>query len=533
MSNYVANYVFCNEELYNDFLNVDFDHKLFQEGMYDPIGCILNQERRLLIFDTRGMEYKHDYIEMIINRYHDVVWNCVEENCVEEGHFYWDGEKVASVVRPLQESSEDCFFTIEYADPDFKMFKTIIGFPNRLVEENFVTNTRREYYLSEFASNHIMNYMDNLRSRIIENTAHGEYPSFTDKTIREEYWFWSKDNYSDCASICKIDADQIDKIDKEELKKGELIIKEVKDYLEEFFKKNRIEFQLSYEDIKEFAVSENDDNKVINNFDRIHDFAVEYRDKYLDPETKECEVEEGFADKCRELGFEMDCGKRFIEAYSEGGFQDYRNLEDIIDEVDDVDLLGSAIFSYWRGVTHWSYTYLLDDDNKKWLITALDRMATLTDPYKDKPFAFDGQLTRILIKSNNICYGPCPDPDEEVMQKLIIINDGRVWVERFVYGEGYPYEVKSRKRCDLSEDSIERIFRAVVDYINGDRPLEYVTDIGFWELYLNDRQGKTFKDSGSMYSDLYSKYGGLSEIIRAELNIPDLFVFDGNNSEKE
>ena len=48
--------------------------------MYDPIGCILDEEKRLVIFDTRGMEYKRENIEKIICRYQDVVWNCVEEN---------------------------------------------------------------------------------------------------------------------------------------------------------------------------------------------------------------------------------------------------------------------------------------------------------------------------------------------------------------------------------------------------------------------------------------------------------------------
>ena len=38
------------------------------------------------------------------------------------------------------------------------------------------------------------------------------------------------------------------------------------------------------------------------------------------------------------------------------------------------------------------------------------------------------QLEKIRLVSNNICYGPMPEPDEIVEQVLIIHADGRVSV---------------------------------------------------------------------------------------------------------
>ena len=254
MANYVTNYVFCNESLYNDFLNVPFDQRLFQEGMYDPVGCILEDDRRLVVFDTRGMDYKHEQIERIINKYHDIVWNCVEENLVEEGQFCWDGEKVTLTMRPLQEAVGKCFLTIYFFNPDNLRFESIMGFPDKIIEENYVTNTRREYYLSEYASDQIMTYINQLRTRLLREADHGELPSVIDGDILDEYYFWNADNYEEHAGIWKCDDDRATQ---EELKKGEQVIKEVRMFLESLFKEFGIDIQLSYKEIKEFAIRNN------------------------------------------------------------------------------------------------------------------------------------------------------------------------------------------------------------------------------------------------------------------------------------
>lgn len=49
----------------------------------------------------------------------------------------------------------------------------------------------------------------------------------------------------------------------------------------------------------------------------------------------------------------MVCGQSFTMTYPEVNvFYDYAHLEYVIDEVTDVQLLGSAIFSEWRYITH-------------------------------------------------------------------------------------------------------------------------------------------------------------------------------------
>ena len=118
----------------------------------------------------------------------------------------------------------------------------------------------------------------------------------------------------------------------------------------------------------------------MNKRNAIHDFAVRYHDLYVNPETEEWEVEIDFAESCRVLGIKMDCGKGFVEAYSLEAFNHADALNQIIDSINDVDLLGSAIFSQWRYVTHWDgYAHPLDEIYRSWFVIALGRLAELTE----------------------------------------------------------------------------------------------------------------------------------------------------------
>ena len=56
-------------------------------------------------------------------------------------------------------------------------------------------------------------------------------------------------------------------------------------------------------------------------------------------------------------------------------------LERIINNVTDIPLLGSAIYSRWRYFNHWAYdgSEILNPQNRAWFISALSRLAMLSD----------------------------------------------------------------------------------------------------------------------------------------------------------
>lgn len=49
----------------------------------------------------------------------------------------------------------------------------------------------------------------------------------------------------------------------------------------------------------------------MDNKRKIYEFARKYYDLYRSEETKEFEVDNGFAEECEKLGFKMDCGESF------------------------------------------------------------------------------------------------------------------------------------------------------------------------------------------------------------------------------
>lgn len=77
----------------------------------------------------------------------------------------------------------------------------------------------------------------------------------------------------------------------------------------------------------------------------------------------------------RELGFEMDCGRSYEEAYGLS-LGNSRDIGKGLSRVDDLTVLGDAIFSQCRYLTHWSGGY--DEGDVAWLVAALERLEGLT-----------------------------------------------------------------------------------------------------------------------------------------------------------
>ncbi|MDF1494845.1 hypothetical protein [Caproiciproducens sp. CPB-2] len=263
----------------------------------------------------------------------------------------------------------------------------------------------------------------------------------------------------------------------------------------------------------------------------IYEFAIKWFEKYRGEKTTEHEVAEGFSEECFSLGFEMDCGHSFKNAFPDANaFQDYESLDRMIGQVDDIDLLGSAIFSQWRYITHWSYgESLLSDKNRPWFILAFSRLIVLTSEDGASPFVFRGQVQKIRIESNNIGFGLFPAPYKEVEQHLTIAADGRVWFSGYNYGQGGGrYERGRTKGFSIGRDAAARILNAVGAYFSNEYQTEFATDIGTWEMIITNTDGKPYRFEGSLCCNFDVDGVDLSDLIRGTLDMPDLFLFDGN-----
>lgn len=130
-----------------------------------------------------------------------------------------------------------------------------------------------------------------------------------------------------------------------------------------------------YMEIIERTMTNNTSNKEINKF------ALKWLEIFENEKTNYLELVDGpMGDECHRLGFVMDCGESFSEKYGQAS-NDFAELEIIIDTVNDVNLLGNAVFSQWRYFNHWAYSgaEILEPKNRKWFVIALTRLAELTE----------------------------------------------------------------------------------------------------------------------------------------------------------
>lgn len=261
----------------------------------------------------------------------------------------------------------------------------------------------------------------------------------------------------------------------------------------------------------------------------VREFAIKWIDKFRDQRIHYTEIVDHYlADDCKELGFQMDCGHAFEEQYGEAAGT-YDGLNRIIDDVTDIKLLGSAIYSRWRYFNHWAYdaAEILLPENRAWFILALGRLAILSG---DNPFIFCGELKKIHIVSNCLGYGPCPEPDEEVEQHITISANGQVHFSPYVFGNRRDgkYEKSRTEKLQIDRSTVSRIMLMFSEYFSGEYDEVFATDIGNWEMKLTNTEGKVYKFRGSLCASFVVQDKDLSDLIRESLGMPDLFVFDGN-----
>lgn len=106
-----------------------------------------------------------------------------------------------------------------------------------------------------------------------------------------------------------------------------------------------------------------------------------WMEKFTDADISYVElVDHYLADDCNTFGFEMDCGYAFQEKYKDA-FNNLRTLNRVLDRIDDIDLLGSAIYSKWRYFNHWAYdaAEILSQPSRGWFVAILSRMKYLAN----------------------------------------------------------------------------------------------------------------------------------------------------------
>lgn len=138
-------------------------------------------------------------------------------------------------------------------------------------------------------------------------------------------------------------------------------------------------------------------------------------------------------------------------------------------------------------------------------------------------------VSRIKIISNNISFGPMPDKYEEVEQHITLQSDGRYWVSRFDYGETPgKYSPAGRAHGRIFPGKEKAIFEKISVFLQ-EEITPMVTDCGEWQMTVTFEDGTKAAFSGALTGE-NETLCELSEMIRTELDMFDLFVFDNGVS---
>lgn len=269
--------------------------------------------------------------------------------------------------------------------------------------------------------------------------------------------------------------------------------------------------------------------------EKIYEFANHYFNIFRDPKATNRQVEEDFADKCFALGFEMDCGNSFCEKYPKA-FNDVAELDKIIEEIDDPQFLGTAIFSQWRYITHWSYcSHPLDEQYRPWFITAFGRLVAITSEVGAPPYVFYGNVRKIKINSNCIGYGFLPKEGIEVEQHLTITDEGRVWLSRYAIAEDLNFvKLKKieQKQFRIDAEKAKFLLDKYTKYFRDEYEISFATDVGSFEMLITDDEGKTAVFIGPLICEFEVDGYDLSQLTRDTLDDQTLFMFDCNTYER-
>lgn len=145
------------------------------------------------------------------------------------------------------------------------------------------------------------------------------------------------------------------------------------------------------------------------------------------------------------------------------------------------------------------------------------------------------KVKRFTIESDAVCYGPMPLPEDEVLQRLTINSQGRVWLSRYCFGNGFrDYALKSKDILFIGKEKAERILGAIAAYYceanKEDRMM--VTDCGSWAAEIVFDTEETIADNGSLI-----RYPGtlhqVTQMIRDALNDQSVFVFEFAEDDSE
>lgn len=166
MANYVHNYLFCNSIAKEKLFSLDYEYVYEISRGYGETIHELGDDRFLVMFNTRGMEYRTDFIKKFITEFRDTKWYCIEENEIEQGCYIWDGQGISFSKRNLVETLPGKEIRIKYSDYEYRPYLVIFFSDKQMVIENYIENRMISHIFGENNSLAICKHIDSLMATV-------------------------------------------------------------------------------------------------------------------------------------------------------------------------------------------------------------------------------------------------------------------------------------------------------------------------------------------------------------------------------
>lgn len=133
----------------------------------------------------------------------------------------------------------------------------------------------------------------------------------------------------------------------------------------------------------------------------------------------------------------------------------------------------------------------------------------------------NGVPNKITLESNGICYGPCPEPDEERIQKITVSATGKVYITL----KNYEGKTLRRLQKSIPPEKAAAWLNNVNTHLSVLIDLTMITDVGSWDIEIINKLNEKYRTSGYLTEGdkWLDKY---SDDLREMLEMPELYVFN-------
>lgn len=147
------------------------------------------------------------------------------------------------------------------------------------------------------------------------------------------------------------------------------------------------------------------------------------------------------------------------------------------------------------------------------------------------PEKFVGEIEKITLISMPCFYLCPPEGGIETEQKLTINASGKVTYtsKEWTTPIPNPYSEGRWKKATIEKEIAKELLNVIIEPFRDCSVETMCTDVGSWVMVARNSNGEEFKYEGCLFPESFEKAEETSYFVRNTLQMPDLYVFDGQH----